>query len=112
MCSLHVVYQLSLKQGIHLCNGLEFEDYLAIYNKIGNVFTIKNLSMIEYGQMLFPLERYARLCQFNGESFLIDLLKETASKAIMHIITSPKDFVRQLFVKEHSVNSYPQMLDR
>ena len=89
MCSFHVIYQLSLKQGIHLCYGFEFEYYLAIYDKIGNVVTIEHLSMIDYGQMLFPLERYAHLCQLNGKGFLLDFLKETASKTIMHIITSP-----------------------
>ena len=103
MSGLHVVYQLSFKQGIHLCYGFELEDYLAIYNKIGNVVTIEHLSMIDYGQMLFPLKRYAHLCQLNGKGFLIDFLKEAASKAIMHIITSPKDFICQIFVEEQCV---------
>ena len=87
MSSFHVVYELSLKKSIHLCDGFQFKNHLAFYNKISNVIAIKYLAMICYRQMFLSFIHDAHLCEFNAKSLLIYFLKETTSKTIVNIVT-------------------------
>ncbi len=69
---LQVIVNLTPMSVAQVRNGFEFNDNTIIANEISTIRLFQFLSIIIYLQFFLSDKRYATLCEFNGQSFLID----------------------------------------
>ena len=87
---------------IQIAYRLQFYYYLPIADKVCFVSLLQLHTVIHYLQLFLTLVWNALTLKFNLQSLLIDRFKETMSKVIIHLESSPNNFITLFLVDNHS----------
>jgi len=65
---------------IQLGDGLEFDNYLTIANKIGDILLLKHLALVVYTEFYFPFIGDTGLLKLKFQCFLINFFKKSTTQ--------------------------------